>query len=113
MCTYCYIADQFFKYDPPWPVNPYEPLIPQPANPHGNHPPWTVEKLTAYLEMLKQVKALEDQIGCPCDPNKADYIKLFSDRIAELTAVLKTNPLCKCKTCMCDTPLKRARWRKR
>jgi len=46
--------------------------------------PWPVEQLKEYLELLKQVKEMEDKIGCPCEPNKANYIELFEQRIAAL-----------------------------
>jgi hypothetical protein len=86
MCVYCYIGDSWFRRDPPfepdwnkWPTIPRPITLPP-------HPPWPVDKLKEYLEVLKQVKELEDKIGCPCEPNKADYIKVLQDRIDELEA---------------------------
>ncbi len=31
-----------------------------------------------------RVKELEDKLGCPCEPNKADYLDLLRQRIEEL-----------------------------
>lgn len=86
MCVYCMIGDHPFRHDPPWKVpadHPAFPYIPQPVVPMPAKD-WPVERLREYLDLLRQVKALEDQIGCPCEPNKADYIKLFEERIAHL-----------------------------
>jgi hypothetical protein len=82
MCTYCMIADHFFRYDPPWPpINPYpiHPLIPMPINPPGL--PWGVDRLKELQDLLRRVKDLEDKLGCPCEPNKADYLDLIKQRI--------------------------------
>lgn len=87
MCVYCYMGDAVFRHDPPW--NPWEktpytdpfPTIPKPLVPVN---PWPIDKLKEYLEVLKRIKNLEDQLGCPCEPNKADYIGMFKKRIAEL-----------------------------
>ncbi len=80
MCVYCNMGDWQFRYDPPfeWDGNP---LIPKPINPVI---PWDLEKLKEYEKLLRSIKELEDQIGCPCEPNKADYLKLLADRITAL-----------------------------
>jgi len=84
MCVYCFIGDHTWKYNPPFPVSPFDyPTVPQPVVP-GPITPWPLEQLKEYLEVLKEVKALEDKLGCPCLPNKADYIKMLKDKIAEL-----------------------------
>lgn len=86
MCTYCMIADHAFRYYPPWNPDPGfipNPLIPAPVVP-GPFVPWPLERLREYEELLKRVKALEDQLGCPCEPNKADYLKMFRERIDAL-----------------------------
>ena len=103
MCVYCYCGDSFWKYDPPFYPKP-DPLLPNPAIWPQPQPytPWSLEKLKEYLELLKQIKALEDQIGCPCEPSKADHIKILMDRIAELEKKAK----CKCggqSPCKCGT----------
>jgi hypothetical protein len=60
--------------------------------------PWNLERLKEYLALLKEIKALEDSIGCPCpeEREKPDYIKLFEDRIATLEG-----KICQCETCDC------------
>ena len=129
MCVYCMTGDTIWKYDPPfWPKpnellpDPNMPIVP--AEPYAPYPwairpfsppndtitvpyePWNVQKLKDHLEILKQIKALEDKLGCPCEPNKADHIKLLEDRIAVLENLpelpKKNNPDCKCKACKCD-----------
>lgn len=82
MCVYCSMGDRFFRYDPPWQMPPGTPYIPTPLNPQS--PPWPIDKLKEYLDLLERVKSLEDQLGCPCEPNKADYIGLFRERIEAL-----------------------------
>ncbi len=81
MCVYCMIGDHAWKFDPPWYPSP--PLVPAPM-PQVPQKDWPVERLREYLDLLKQVKALEDQIGCPCEPSKADHIGLFEKRIGAL-----------------------------
>lgn len=83
MCAYCAIGDQAFRWSPPWPTQ--HPLIPQPM-PGAIRQDWPVERLREYLALLREVKAMEDSIGCPCpeEREKPDYVKLFEDRIAEL-----------------------------
>jgi hypothetical protein len=84
MCAYCNCGDQFSRWDPPeWDWHKRHPLIPLPVTPFPTQP-WPVEKAREYLEILKQIKELEDKLGCPCEPNKADYIKLLHGKIAEL-----------------------------
>lgn len=92
MCVYCFCGDWAWKYDPPYWPKP-NPLVPEPVwpkepdkpvTPPPDWQPWKMDRLKEYLELLKQIKALEDQIGCPCEPNKADHIKILEERIAEL-----------------------------
>lgn len=96
MCTYCMIGDTFFRYDPPWPIHrrdidPWR-YIPTPISPAPVES-WPLEKLRDYLDLLERVKKLEDQLGCPCEPNKADYIGLFKERIAKLEEAVKDRPV--------------------
>ena len=88
MCLYCYCAESAFKWDPPWkplPQNPWHPNIPYPPVNPVVTPPWTVDRLRDFEELLKRVKALEDAMGCECvEPDKPDYIKLFEQRIEQL-----------------------------
>ena len=85
MCTYCNMGDRFSRWDPPydrWYTQ--NPLIPSPAIPPNQINSWPIEKLKEYLDLLRQVKELEDKLGCPCEPNKADYIQLLEKRLIEL-----------------------------
>ena len=82
MCVYCNMGDFQFKFDPPFDPTPW-PQIPKPIIPPP-YIPWPLEKLKEYYELLKRVKELEDQLGCPCEPNKVDYIKILEDKIKEL-----------------------------
>lgn len=85
MCAYCMIGDSFSRWDPPfadWQTK--SPLIPAPIPQITPISPWPIEKLREYLNLLKEVKELEDKLGCPCEPNKADYIRLLEDRITDL-----------------------------
>ena len=88
MCAYCNMGDSWFRYDPPYYVPDWQrqmwPQIPQPIIPPAQIVPWPIEKLKEYLEILKEVKALEDKIGCPCVPDKPDYIKMLQDRLTAL-----------------------------
>jgi hypothetical protein len=91
MCAYCMCGDWQFKYNPPWPqpstptpLQPWHPLIPAPANPVQPVIPWSLEQLKEYRDLLLQIKELEDKLGCPCEPNKADYLELFKQRIEAL-----------------------------
>lgn len=87
MCLYCMIGDHHFRFDPPWhnPNNPFIPIHPQvPAPQFIPAGPWSLERLKEFEDLLKRVKALEDQLGCPCEPNKADYLALFRERIEKL-----------------------------
>lgn len=83
MCAYCMIGDWQFRHNPPWDRGLFQPLIPAPL-PDVPVNPWSVDQLKEYLDLLERVKALEDQLGCPCEPNKADYIRLFKERIEAL-----------------------------
>ena len=83
MCTYCMIGDWQFRRDPPFiPTTPV-PYLPQPILP-PMWQPWQPPELKEFLDLLERVKKLEDALGCPCEPNKADYIGLLKERIAEL-----------------------------
>lgn len=85
MCLYCMIGDHLFKFDPPWPNRdpyPYHPQIPQPLVPPTM--PWDLARLKEFEDLLRRVKELEDKLGCPCEPNKADYLALFRERIEAL-----------------------------
>jgi hypothetical protein len=121
------VGDSIWKWDPPnWPNTPVwpqpygpgtvphpgtakpNPLIPDPA-PGVVPRDWDLQKAKDYLEILKQIKALEDQIGCPCEPNKADHIQILEDLVAKLKKEKeleaykpeKRNPNCKCEQCQC------------
>ena len=89
MCTYCNMGDFTFRYDPPWTPHPPIPSIPAPMVPVT---PWPLEKLQEYYDLLKEVNEMEDKLGCPCEPNKADYLKLFKDRIDKLKRKPKRKP---------------------
>ena len=92
MCVYCSIGDYPFRHDPPWKLpqdHPAFPYVPAPVNPMAPQTDWNLSKLREYYDLLRRVKELEDQLGCPCEPNKADYLKLFEDRIAELERKVK------------------------
>jgi len=86
MCTYCYCGDQFSKWDPPYPEwHKQSPLIPAPM-PQVVPNIWPLDKAKEYLEILKQIKSLEDQLTCACEPNKADYIALLGQLVKKLEA---------------------------
>lgn len=81
------MGDSWFRHDPPFKISPLTyPTVPQPVT-VGPHPAWSLEKLKEYLALLKEVKELEDKLGCPCEPNKADYIKIIRERINALEAM--------------------------
>ena len=84
MCLYCNMGDHTFRYDPPWVVPQTYPYVPQPVGPAIPVTPWGLDRLREYHDLLKRVKEMEDKLGCPCEPNKADYLKMFEERIAEL-----------------------------
>lgn len=87
MCVYCNMGDHTFRFDPPWKPEPWPQQIPQPLHPLApTWQPWDLARLKEYHDLLKAVKDMEDRLGCPCEPNKADYLKLIADRIAELEA---------------------------
>jgi len=94
MCTYCMIGDHHFRFDPPWPQGPgypWHPQIPPPINPLPQ-PPWSLERLREFEDLLRRVKELEDRLGCPCEPNKADYLGLLRERIEKLEAEAAKKP---------------------
>ncbi len=89
MCVYCMTGDFQFRHNPPWWVPPETPFVPRPLIPQPAITDWDLTKLREYLDLLKRIKAMEDQLGCPCEPNKADYIGMFEQRIAELERIAK------------------------
>lgn len=84
MCVYCNTGDFVFRHDPPWKIPQDFPYVPQPLIPQPAITEWGLTKLREYYELLRAIKELEEKMGCPCEPNKADYLKMFKDRIAEL-----------------------------
>ena len=54
--------------------------------------PWSLDKLTEFYDLLKRVKELEDRLGCPCEPNKADYLGLLRERIEKLERAASAKP---------------------
>lgn len=92
MCTYCMIGDWQFKRYPPWnpqdPITPWPPQVPIPA-PTTPIFPWSIGQLREFQDLLKRVKDLEDRLGCPCEPNKADYLTLIEQRITALESKKK------------------------
>jgi len=103
MCVYCATGDWPWRHDPPWYPQP-DPRLPPPAIWPQPQPyqPWDVAKLKEYLELLKQIKALEDQIGgCPCpeERDKPDHIKILQDRVDELQG-----KIAKVKEAVADCP---------
>lgn len=75
------------RYDPAeTDVAPYTwpPYVPQPVAPMPASVQWDLTALKEYLDLLTRVKDLEDKLGCPCESNKADYLKMFEERIAAL-----------------------------
>lgn len=85
MCVYCMVGDWHFRRDPPWPNEPpypTSPFIPVPLVPP--QPPWELDKLHEFYDLIRRVKELEDKLGCPCEPNKADYLGMLKQRIEEL-----------------------------
>lgn len=86
MCMYCNMGDSWFRHDPPWYPQSYPPTpqtVPSPVVPMPAFE-WSLEKLKEYHRLLKEVKEMEEKLGCPCEPNKADYVKLFEERIKKL-----------------------------
>jgi BMFP domain-containing protein YqiC len=60
-------------------------LIPEPIKEPLPYNPWPIELLKEYEELLKRIKALEDQLGCEChEVEKPNYIKLVEERISQL-----------------------------
>lgn len=91
MCLYCVMGDHFFRYDPPWPqpvypspFQPWHPLIPAPLDPTKTIVPWEIARLKEFEDLLRRVHELEEKLGCPCEPNKADYLSLLKQRIEAL-----------------------------
>lgn len=86
MCVYCNMGDWAFKHHAPFthPGRERSSFRGFSRRPGPHLGDWSIEKLEKYLDILKQIRALEEQVGCPCEPNKADYIKLFMERIGEL-----------------------------
>lgn len=89
MCVYCYAGDFTFKHDPPWqplPHNPWHPNIPMPLTRPIVNPPWEIDRLKEFQELLERIKKLEAQVdGCECvEPDKPDYVQLVKDRIEQL-----------------------------
>lgn len=100
------VGDHTWKHNPPWgtpEVNPnwwkISPVTPPIIPPKLN---WTLEQLQEYYSLLKAIKELEDQVGCPCpeDRDKPDYLKIIAERIAYEKAVAEKQ-VCKCKECKC------------
>ena len=85
MCLYCNMGDFTFKYDPPWTPPQQIPHVPSPIGP-GPYVDWDIQRLREYHDLLKAVKEMEDKLGCPCEPNKADYLKIIKERIDALEA---------------------------
>jgi hypothetical protein len=106
MCVYCFFADYIHRwYYPsippgqpwprtpvqPWPVNPIQPL---PTAPYPQQHPWTREQLDETMELIRQIKEMEDALGgCPCEePSKLDFLKEIRDRLDALEAAQKGSP---------------------
>lgn len=87
MCAYCFCGDWQFRHNPPW-NPPGHPLIPTPVAP-GPFIPWDYTKLSEWMDLLQRIKDLEDKLGCPCEPNKADYLTLVKERLARLEEAAK------------------------
>ena len=86
MCVYCMVGDFQFKTWPPFIPDPWPPSVPYPPQLPPNYQPWPLEQTREYLDLLERVRELEDKLGCPCEPNKADYVQMLKDRIAVLEA---------------------------
>ena len=67
----------------------WPPSVPPPAIPLSQIHPWTVDRIYEFLDLLRRVKELEDKLGCPCEPNKADYLALLRERIEVLEKAAK------------------------
>ena len=91
MCCYCMVGDWQFRHNPPWNPPFPSPLIPMPLSPVPVIP-WDITKLTEFLDILRRVKELEDKLGCPCEPNKADYLSVLRDRITQLEQRAREKP---------------------
>lgn len=87
MCLYCNMGDHTFRFDPPWRDQQLPQYVPAPVTPMmPQWAPWGLDRLREYHELLKAVKEMEDKLGCPCEPNKADYLKMIKERIEALEA---------------------------
>lgn len=85
MCFYCMVGDWQFRHDPPWEHDPWRyPYTPAPVDPIRPIIPWDLERLQEFHDLLRRVKELEDRLGCPCEPSKADYLGILKQRIEEL-----------------------------
>jgi hypothetical protein len=91
MCVYCMIGDHHFRHNPPWerpvqpsPLYPWHPLLPLPVDPTLPIIPWDIARLKEFEDLLRRVHELEEKLGCPCEPNKADYLTLLRQRIEAL-----------------------------
>ena len=93
----------------PWPVNPVQPypnptgpapttppmpVGPAPLPPMAPYPsprPWTREQLEETLELVRQIKEMEDALGgCPCEePSKLDFLQEIRKRLDALEAAQK------------------------
>ena len=82
MCTYCMIGDWQFRRNPPFDPSPWPEIPTAPLPPMWQ--PWPLKDLVEFHDLLERVKKLEDALGCPCEPNKADYIGILKKRIEEL-----------------------------
>jgi|ERR1700721_1590134 len=98
MCLYCMIGDHMWQHDPLWPkpetpspLYPWHPLIPAPIHP-GPINPWSLERLKEFEDLLRRVHELEEKLGCPCEPNKADYLSLLKERIEALEKLTASSP---------------------
>jgi hypothetical protein len=78
------IGDFEFRHNPPFVPSPWPNTLPQPLPQPSTWHPWPLEKLKEFQDLLERVKKLEDQLGCPCEPNKADYIGMLKKRIEDL-----------------------------
>jgi hypothetical protein len=85
MCLYCNTGDWQFRHDPPWLPLPWPPLVPRPIAPLPvPFTPWPYDRLAEWHDILRRIKEMEDALGCPCEPNKADYLGMIRERLDEL-----------------------------
>ena len=62
-------------------------MIPSPVSPAPIQP-WDISRLREFEELLRRVHELEEKLGCPCEPNKADYLLLLKQRIEALENIV-------------------------